>query len=148
MSTFTQISYHIVFSTKNRKPVLLEEKRPELFKYIWGILKNKRCQLFRINGVEDHQHLLSSIHPTVALADLIRILKTSTSTWIKSKGYFPEFANWQEGYGAFTCSHKDRESIVQYIINQKEHHRRITFKEEIIQLLKNAGIVYDGKYLQ
>jgi REP element-mobilizing transposase RayT len=79
MSTFTQIYYHIVFSTKNRERVLLANRRDDLFRYIWGILKNKDCHLYRISGVEDHLHILTEIHPTIALATLVKDIKISTS---------------------------------------------------------------------
>ena len=118
MSTYTQILYHIVFSTKNRKPVLTLDQRPELFAYIWGVLKNKQCHLYRINGVEDHLHILTSLHPTLALANLVKDIKVSSTTWVKENHLFPNFSNWQDGYGAFTNSWTEKDRLIEYIKNQ------------------------------
>lgn len=93
MSTYTQIYYHIVFSTKNRECVLSAKSRERLFRYIWGVIKNKKCHLYRINGGEDHLHILSDLHPTVCLADFIKDIKVSTSKWIKDNQVFQGFTN-------------------------------------------------------
>ena len=147
MSTFTQIYYHIVFSTKNREPALKAEGRQELFRYIWGILKNKQCHLYRINGVRDHLHLLTSLHPTVSLADLVKDIKLATSAWIKESGAFPNFTHWQDGYGAFTHSHAEKDRIIEYIKSQEEHHKRVSFHDELRKLLVGAGVEFDERYL-
>jgi putative transposase len=147
VSTFTQIYYHIVFSTKERVPALTADKRENLFRYIWGILKNKNCHLYRIGGVEDHIHILTSLHPTVALADLVREIKTSTSKWIKEESVFPKFAHWQDGYGAFTVSHSDKDEVIEYIKNQEEHHRKVSFRDELLEFLIKDGVQFDEEYL-
>ena len=147
MATFTQIYYHIVFSTKNREPVLLADKRDNLFRYTWGILKNKDCHLYRIGGVEDHVHILTSLHPTIALADLVKEIKTSTSSWIKDENIFPGFTHWQDGYGAFTVSHSDKDAVIEYITGQEEHHKRVSFKDELREFLIRHGVKFDEKYL-
>ena len=139
--------YHIVFSTKERRRTLQPEKHEDLFKYIWGIIKNKTCHLYRINGIEDHIHILSSLHPTICLADFIKDIKVSSSIWIKKENSFPLFDHWQEGYSAFTCSYRDKERLVKYIINQKEHHKKLSFREELIKLYQEENIEYDEKYL-
>ncbi|MEP0005496.1 MAG: IS200/IS605 family transposase [Balneola sp.] len=108
MSTYTQIIYQIVFSTKNRVPVLHKTGRTDLFKYIWGILKNKKCHLYQINGVEDHIHILTHIHPSVALSQLVKDIKLASSIYIKENKLFFGFDGWQEGYGAFTYSLKEK----------------------------------------
>ena len=148
MSTFTQIYYHIVFSTKNREPVLCADGREELFRYIWGIIRNKNSHIYRINAVEDHLHILSSLHPTVALADFIKDIKVASNGWIKERQPFPHFNSWQDGYGAFTASHADKDRLIEYIKNQQEHHRQETFLDEYRRLLKEAGIEFDEKYLE
>lgn len=147
MSTFTQICYHVVFSTKDREPVLLADKREQLFRYTWGILKNKDCHLYRIGGVEDHVHILTGLHPTIALADLVKDLKTSTSKWIQENGVFPEFTHWQDGYGAFTVSYSDKDAVTEYIKNQPEHHKHVSFKDELREFLVKHGVKFDEKYL-
>ena len=147
MSTYTQIHYHLIFSTKERSPVLDKKRRPDLFGYIWGILKNLKCHTYRINGVEDHLHIHSSLHPTVCLADLVKAVKTSTNTWIKSNGIFRRFSNWQDGYGAFTIADQDKDDLIRYIINQEEHHRSESFLDEYRRLLTEAGIEFKEEYL-
>ena len=147
MSTFTQIYYHITFSSKNRKPVFDAARRDEMLKYIWGIVQNKKCRLYRINAVEDHVHLFTSVHPTVDLASLLRDIKTSTSSWIKRENIFPAFTHWQDGYGAFTKSHSEKDRVIAYIKAQEEHHKRVSFADELRQLLADEGVVFDEKYL-
>lgn len=148
MSTYTQILYQIVFSTKSRKPTLLKENRTELFKYIWGILKNKKCHLYRINGVEDHLHIVTHIHPTVALASLVKDIKLAASAHIKENNLFPDFRGWQEGYAAFTYSIDAKDNLIEYVKNQEAHHKTKTFKEELIALLLEHGIEFEEKYLE
>jgi len=147
MSTYTQILYQIVFTTKNQLPVLKEERTNELYRYFWGILKNKNCHGYIINGVEDHIHIVTHIHPTIALASLVKDLKTSSTKWIKENGIFKDFPGWQAGYGAFTYSAKDKDRLIEYVKNQKEHHRIKSFTEEDIELLIEHGISFDEKYL-
>ncbi|MBK6929465.1 MAG: IS200/IS605 family transposase [Saprospirales bacterium] len=148
MSTYTQILYQIVFSTKHRERTLFKENRPELFKYIWGILKNKKCHLYRMNGVEDHIHIVTHIHPTVAPAALVKDIKLASSDYIKEKGLFPDFSGWQDGYGAFTYSYSAKNDLIEYVKNQEEHHKAKTFMEELVELLKEHGVEFDEKYLK
>ncbi|MBI2281831.1 MAG: IS200/IS605 family transposase [Bacteroidetes bacterium] len=147
MSTYTQILYQIVFSTKNRECTLTKSHRDELFKYIWGVLKNKKCHLYRINGVEDHLHIVTHLHPSVSLSSLVKDIKVSSSLYIKEQNLFKKFTNWQDGYGAFTYSIKEKDRLIEYVKNQEEHHRIKTFKEEYIELLHEHGIEFDEKYL-
>lgn len=123
-----------------------KETRDELYGYIVGVLENNKCHPFRINGVEDHIHILTHIHPTVSLSDLVKDIKISTSKYIKEKNLFVGFTSWQEGYGAFTYSMREKEMLVNYIKNQEEHHRKKTFKEEYIELLEEHEIEFDEKY--
>jgi REP element-mobilizing transposase RayT len=147
MSTHTQICYHIVFSTKERVPALKADRREDLFRYIWGILKNRESHLYRINGTEDHLHILTSLHPTVNLADLVKKIKTGSSLWIKENSVFRTFSHWQDGYGAFTHSKGEIDPLIEYIKRQVEHHRRTTFAEEYRKLLVEAGIEFDERYM-
>ena len=102
MSTYTQVLYQIIFSTKNREKTLLESQRSQLFAYIWGILKKKKCHLYRIGGIEDHLHIVTHIHPMIAPSMLIKDIKLASSRLIKQENIFPNFNGWQDGYGAFT----------------------------------------------
>ncbi|MEN3942575.1 IS200/IS605 family transposase [Prosthecobacter sp. SYSU 5D2] len=140
MATYTQILYHIVFSTKHRERVLDAAHREDLFRFIWGVLQNRQCHLYRIGGVEDHLHMLVTLHPCVALADLVKEIKTSSSAWIKGQNVFPAFSYWQEGYGAFTCSLEQKPALIDYIRNQEVHHRQETFQQEYQRLLSEAGL--------
>jgi putative transposase len=147
MSTFTQILYHIVFSTKNRDRTLTSDNRSHLFEYAWGVLKNKKCHLYRMNGVEDHIHLATHIHPTIPLASLVKDIKLASSDYISQKGIFKNFAGWQDGYAAFTYSYKEKDRLIEYIKNQEQHHKTVSFKEELIELLNEHGVQFDEKYL-
>ncbi len=147
MSTFRQIYYQIIFSTKNRRPVLLTEHEEDLNKYIWSIVKNKNCRLYSINGMPDHIHLLIDLHPSVSLSSFVKDIKISSNLWIKQSGWFPDFEEWQSGYGAFTYSVREKDMIVNYIKNQKEHHKHEPFEDEYKNLLRSNGIDFDEKYL-
>ncbi|MCT4589575.1 MAG: IS200/IS605 family transposase [Carboxylicivirga sp.] len=146
MSTYTQILYQIVFSTKGRKCTLNGDQE-RLYKFIWGILNNKKCYLYRIGGVNNHIHIITSIHPSVALAQLVKDIKLSSSKYIKTECIFPEFNGWQEGYGAFTYHSDAKDVLIEYVKTQELHHQLVDFKGEYRQLLKEHGIKFEEKYL-
>ena len=148
MSTYTQIYYHLVWSVKGRIPALSATHRDHLCRYAAGILKNMDCHPYWINGTEDHVHLLTSLHPSVPLADLVREIKRGTAKWMKASGTFPLFEHWQDGYGGFTVSHTHRNAVQEYIKNQVEHHKKVDFMTELQALLAKAGIKYDVTYLE
>ena len=127
MSTYLQIHYHIVFGTKYRVPCLVKEKRHPLFQYIHGVLKKNRCHLYRINGVEDHLHMLTHLQQSVALSSLIKDIKLASHAFIKQEKLFLDFAGWQEGYGAFTHHNREKGRLIEYIRNQETHHRRVSW---------------------
>ncbi len=148
MSTYTQIIYQIVFSTKYRHHTLKgSDNRQLLYKYIWGILKNKNCVLYEINGVENHLHIATHIHPSVALATLVKDIKVASSVWIKEQGIFPEFIGWAVGYGAFTYTIKEKPALMGYIRKQERHHMRKSYRKEYKELLNKHGVSYQEKYL-
>jgi len=117
-----------------------------LYAYILGIVKNKGCFLYRINGTKDHLHIFSDLHPSIALADFVRDIKTSSSIWLKRSGKFNEFDGWADGYAALTYGWNDKEMIVNYIKNQQEHHKKDSFEDELRRLLKENGIKVDDRY--
>ncbi len=117
--------------------------RQQLYNYIKGVLQNKNCHLYRINGVEDHLHILTHLHPSIALADLVKDVKLSSSKYIKEICLFPEFIGWQSGYGAFTYSMERKYALLNYIKNQEEHHRTKSYIEEYVELLKEHGLEFD-----
>src|SRR6056297_1931878 len=147
MSTYTQILYQIVFSTKHRNRALIKKNREALFKDIWGILKNNKCHLYRVNGVEDHIHIITHIHPCVSPSSLVKDIKLGSSDYIKRNNLFPDFHGWQDGYAAFTYSIKEKQRLIEYVANQEEHHKAISFKEELIHLLNEHDVVFEEKYL-
>lgn len=147
MATYTQILYQIVFATKYREDTMIESGQQALYRYIWGVLQKKQCHLYRINGVENHLYILTHLHPSTALASLVKDIKLSSSTFIKENGIFPDFIGWQDGYGAFTYSPKEKQRLINYIRNQKEHHRQKSFQEEYISLLKEQEVAFEEKYL-
>ena len=146
MSAYRQILYHIVFRTKSSKKTINQTHSADLYKYIYGIIKNKNCKLLRINGMEDHIHIFSDLHPSIALADYVREIKVSSSKWIKESGFFPGFEGWGIKYCALTYSFKDQDTIINYIKNQQEHHKRESFQDEIVRLFKEQGIDLDEKW--
>lgn len=147
MSTYTQILYHLVYGTKNRTGSLELKTHDMLYKYIAGLLQNKKCKVHKIGGHVDHIHILFNLHPSIALADIVKDIKLASSDWIKREKIFSSFEGWQNGYGAFTCSWSIKNEVAGYIDNQFEHHKQVSFKEEYIDFLKRAGIEFDEKYL-
>ena len=137
---FRQILYHIVWRTKYNIPAINHKHCDDLYRYIWGITQNKKCKLFRINGVEDHIHILSDLNPSLALADYIKDVKIASSKWLRSNQNFPEFQGWAKSYCAITYSVNEKETLINYIKNQKEHHKKETFREEVTRLFKEHMI--------
>ena len=143
MASYRQHYYHIVFGTKRRERTISNEHCTLLYKYIWGFIENKKSKLYRINGYEDHIHLLVDIHPRIAIADFVKDLKVSTSLWLKEKPEFRNFKGWSEGYASFTVSHNSKNDVLEYIKSQKEHHKLISFNDEYKAILKENGLEFD-----
>ncbi len=143
---YTQILYHIVLRTKRSEPSIAQENVSSLYKYIWGIIKNKKGTLYRINGMEDHIHILSDLHASIALADFVKSIKVSTSLWMKQPSDFPFFRGWEEGYAAFTYSYKEKEVLINYIKNQKIHHQEENTQNELLRLWLENGMEPDEHY--
>ncbi len=146
MSSYRQLLYHLVFRTKDSKTTIDAANAEELFSYISGILRNKNCKLYRINGTDNHLHILTDIHPSLALASVIRDIKVSSSIWIKEKRLFPSFDGWAEGYAAFTCAFMDLGRLNEYIVKQREHHLKKSFEHEYRLLIMESGIMIDERY--
>jgi putative transposase len=143
--SYTQLLYHIVLRTKANHPTLSLEHSDHLYRYLWGIVKNKNSKLYRVNGVEDHLHLLVSIHPTLALSDFVRDLKVESSKMLKRTVGFEQFTAWSEGYAALSCSMRDKDMIINYIKNQREHHKKVSFRDEYVAMLEEMGMVLDER---
>jgi len=147
MNTYTQILFQIIFTPKNHEKTLSDKNRPELYKYIWGILKNKKCHLYRIGGISDHIHIVTHLHPLISLASVVKDIKLASAAYIKNNNLFPSFAGWQDGYGAFTYAFNDKDKLIEYVKNQEEHHKTKSFREEFIELLNEHGIEYNEEYM-
>jgi REP element-mobilizing transposase RayT len=146
--SLTKIYVHIIFSTKNRHPFLKDnEIREELFKYIAKILIEKQSFPLIVNGVEDHIHILCNLSKNISLAELVAAIKRSSSLWIKTKSHDYSKFYWQTGYAAFSVSDSVKEVTQNYISNQVEHHKKRTFKEELIDFFQKYDIEYDEKYI-
>jgi putative transposase len=144
-STHTNLHYHIIFSTKDRLPLITDDLRSELHSYLGGIIKNQGGTPLAIGGTADHVHLLAGLKPTLRLSDVIREIKSSSSEWI-NKQRRKKFT-WQKGYGAFTVSPSGIENVRNYVLNQMEHHRRKTFQQEYIEILELSKTEYDERFL-
>ena len=147
MGTYTKIIYQIIFSPKYRTPCMLKSTRNQVYQYISGVAKNNNCHLLQINGVEDHLHILTHLHPSVSLASLIKDIKISSNGFIKELQLFPDFIGWQDGYNAFSYSSSAVPNLIDYIKNQEEHHKKISYLEELKAIFKEFGIEFDEKYL-
>jgi REP element-mobilizing transposase RayT len=148
MSTYTKILYQIVYGGKNFTTFLNENNEDPLYAYIAGILKNKNCFPYIIGGHKNHVHIITSIHPAIALADLVKDVKTYSNKFMKDKRkQYGNFVDWQVGYGAFTYDISHKETLIDYVKGQKTHHQKLSYKEELIGLLEEFGIEYDERYL-
>ena len=145
-STHTCLHYHLVFTTKDRVPMITKDWRERLHSYLGGMVRNMGGVPVAIGGIEDHVHLIVGLKPSHCLADVLRDLKGDSSGWVHDTLGKRKFA-WQPGYGGFTVSPSQVERVTEYVRRQEEHHRRRTFKEEYAELLKLSGIEYDERFL-
>ena len=145
--SFVCLNCHMVFSTKNRVPLIQPDWAPRLYDYVGGIVRGQCGRLLAAGGMPDHVHLAVSLDKKVAVADALRLIKTNSSRWVHET--FPALRHfaWQTGYGAFGVSYSDLDRVKQYIAKQQEHHRARTFKEEFLALLKRHQIEYDERYI-
>lgn len=145
--TFSQLYIQVVFAVKGRQSLIGSNWEEDLYKYISGIIKNKNQKLLAINGMPDHIHILIGMRPSCCLADLVREIKKSSNEFINQKKFLKYNFQWQEGYGAFTYSHSSLDHVIRYILNQKEHHKTKTFKEEYKRFLTEYQIEHKNEYL-
>lgn len=146
-NTYTQIYVQIVFTVKGRESLISNSNREELHKYIAGMLKERSQKLLAVFCMPDHIHILVSIKPSLALSDLVKVIKTSTSAFINEKKWVRGKFSWQEGYGAFSYSKSQVDNVIKYILNQEEHHAKRSFKDEYLEFLKKFDVEYEEKYL-
>jgi len=144
--SYTRFLYHIVFRTKNGKNTISEQHEKELYAYMLGIINNKKSKLYRIDGMPNHIHLLIDIHPTIAVSDFMKELKEYSSKWLSTNPNFADFEGWAVSFAGFTSSLKEKQTIIAYIMNQKEHHKKISFEDEYRQFLIENGIDIDERF--
>jgi putative transposase len=146
-NTYTQLNIHAVFSVKGRENLLSENLRNELFPYISGIIKNNRHYPLTIGGYRDHVHLFLELNPSASVSDILEKVKSNSSKWINEKRILPGKFSWQAGYAAFSYSRSQRNDVIQYIVNQEQHHKKTTFREEYLDLLAKFRVDFDLRYL-
>jgi putative transposase len=145
--SYTHLLYHIVFSTKDRHSTISPDWEPRLHEFLGGIIKDMKGQPVCINGMPDHVHMLCYLHQSTSISEAIKNLKARSSLWLNEENISTTHFNWQTKYGAFSVSQSSLEATAQYVRNQKEHHKTLTFKEEFLQLLKKHGLPYDERYI-
>jgi putative transposase len=145
--TYTNLLTHIIFSTKDRLPYLQGERRDDVFAYLGGIVRELKGTALNINGAADHVHALVRLPAALAVAKTVEILKANSSRWIHQYRVLHRRFSWQSGYAAFSVSESNAAELSRYISYQVEHHRKRTFQEELIALLKKSGMEYDERYL-
>ncbi|MCA1818316.1 MAG: IS200/IS605 family transposase [Acidobacteria bacterium] len=146
-NTYTQIYIQVVFAVSGRQNLLSKEHKEELHKYITGIVTNQGQKLIAINSMPDHVHILLGLKPDSALSELVRDIKASSSKFINERRWVRGKFGWQEGFGAFSYGHSQLESVIHYIQNQEQHHRRSSFRDEYLALLEKFDIQFDQKYV-
>jgi REP element-mobilizing transposase RayT len=146
-STFTKLLAHFIFSTKHRDPLITPAIEPDLHAYMVGITRNLDCWTMALNGTADHVHLLISMSKKITVIDLMENVKKDSSRWLNERKILPTKFHWQDGYAAFTIGESGVPGLTRYIQGQKEHHRTITFKEELLNFLKKYKVEYDERYI-
>ncbi len=146
-NTYTQLYIQVVFAVKGRANLITAEHRVELEKYICGIVNNKKSKPLAVYCNPDHTHVFIGLNPTISVSDIVRDIKANSSKFINEAKWIRGKFNWQEGFGAFSYSKSQKDTIIKYILNQPSHHKKKTFKEEYIDFLKKFEVEYDARYL-
>ncbi|MCU0406451.1 MAG: transposase [Ignavibacteriaceae bacterium] len=146
-NTYTQIYIQIVIVVKGRHCLIPDLKKETLYKYITGIIQNKKHKLISINGISNHIHVLIGLNPSESLSDLVKEVKRCSTNFINEQKWLRVKFNWQEGFGAFSYSRSQLDRVIDYFRNQELHHKRKSFREEYIEMLKKFDVAYDEKYI-
>jgi len=144
--TFSHLLYHIVFSTKDRLPLITRDIADDLYAYIGGILRHHNSVLIEIGGMPDHAHLLVRLRAQHSVAEIVKVVKSNSSRWMNNQAQNAKFA-WQSGYGAFSVSESQAWAVVRYLRSQVEHHRQRSFREEFVTILERHSVEIDQRYL-
>ena len=145
--TFTQIYIQVVFAVQGRQSLIQKSWEDELYKYITGIIQNKNQKLLAINGMPDHIHILIGMKPSCCLSDLVMEVKKASNKFVNEKKFCQKRFKWQDGFGAFSYSHSSLDRVISYVNNQKEHHKKKTFKQEYKEFMKKFQIEHEDQYL-
>ena len=145
--TYTNLLYHLVFSTKGRIPLIGKELQPDLYAYIGGIVRGEGGVLLEIGGMPDHVHLLVKFKPIVAISDMLQLIKGNSSKWVNAERHSMRKFGWQDGYAAYSVSESQVDAVREYVQRQEEHHRGQPYQDEFRALLERHGIEYDERYL-
>lgn len=145
--SYSKIIIHLVFVTHSRERTITIDHEKELYSYILGTVRKLDARLIRIGGMPDHVHIIAELPTKLSVSDFARTVKQSSSVWLKGNMNFPMWNGWAEGYSAFSCSAHDMNKVIEYVKCQKEHHKRVSLKDEYINFLNSMGIKYDEKYL-
>ena len=145
--TYVQAYFHLVFAVQNRRSLIQKEWKDDLEKYITGIVQNNHHKLIAIGTMPDHIHIFLGYNLNQTIPDLVEDIKTSSDNWIKKERLSYHKFNWQKGYGAFTHSHSQIDTVARYVLNQERHHQKKSFEKEYVEMLKKFEIQYKSKYL-
>ncbi|MDF7821173.1 IS200/IS605 family transposase [Runella sp. MFBS21] len=145
--TYSQLYIQVVFAVKGRQNLLQKPWRDEVFKYMSGIIKGKNQKPIIVNGVADHVHLFIGLRPSISISELVRDVKNNSTNFINEQKWVKGKFSWQEGFGSFSYSHSHIDNVYKYILNQEEHHRKKTFREEYLEFLRKFEVEYDEQYL-
>ena len=146
-ATYTNLLFHLVFSTKKRQPLIKPEFQSRLYEYLGGAIRGEGGSLVEIGGIADHVHLLVGLKPTSAVADVMRVIKANSSKWINEEHLLSARFSWQDGYSAFSVSVSQLETVARYIRSQAEHHQRRDFREELMEILRRHRVEFEERYL-
>lgn len=146
-NTYTQLNIHCIFAVQGRENCITSNFREDLYRYMSGILKGDKSYPLAVNGWLDHVHVFFELPPTMCVSDQMRMLKATSSKWINDNKFIQGKFRWQEGFGAFSYSRSQRDSVINYIINQEQHHKKQSFREEYLDLLQKFEIPFEDKYL-
>ena len=146
-NTYSNLLYHVIFSTKGRLPLISASRKEDLYKYIGGIVRNERGTLVELGGMPDHVHLVLRCKTDTSIADIVRHIKGGSSKWLNERLGNADKFGWQTGYGVFSVSESQLSHVIGYIRNQESHHRKTTFQEEFLDFLKINNVEFDDQYL-
>ena len=146
-NTFSQIYLQFVFAVQNRQCLIAKENKEELHKYITALVQNRNAKMLAVNCMPDHIHVFVGFKPTILISDFVKEIKVESNEFVNSKKWIKGKFNWQEGYGVFSYSHSQIDSVIKYILNQEIHHKQKTFEQEYLGLLKKFDIQFDDRYV-